>query len=333
MKALVSRVVGGPDSLVLEDLPSPEPKAGEVIVSVKACGINFPDVLIIEDKYQYKPERPFSPGSDIAGVVKSVGQGVTSLKVGDKVLGSLGWGGLTQEMAAEAGRLIKIPAAMPFDDAAAFVMTFGTSYHALKDRADVKPGQTMLVLGAAGGVGIAAVELGRAMGVRVIAACSTQEKVDLCIARGAAGGVVYGAGPLDPAAKKALASKFKEACGPSGAHVIYDAVGGDYAEPALRAIAWEGRYLVVGFAAGEIPKIPLNLILLKGCEVVGVFFGEWVARNRDLYNKEVGELLEMYAAGKVKPFISERFSLEQGGEAIRHLGSRKAMGKVVVNID
>lgn len=333
MKALLSKQVGGPETLVLEDIPSPELKPGHVIVEVKACGVNFPDVLIIEDKYQFKPPRPFSPGGEISGVIKAVGEGVTRVKVGDRVLGSSGSGGMRQELLLEEGRVTKIPDNMPFDEASAFLMTYGTSYHALKGRGYLQPGQTLLVLGAAGGVGLAAVELGKVMGARVIAACSTQEKVDLAMKHGAAGGVVYGRGPFDRAGQKELAELFKNACGPDGADLIYDAVGGDYAEPALRSIAWEGRYLVVGFAAGDIPKIPLNLALLKGCEIVGVFWGAWTARNPERNAQDIQELLDLYASGKIRPFISETFPLERAHEAIAHLGSRKAMGKVVVTMD
>ena len=333
MKALLSKAVGGPDTLVLEDVPSPEAKPGFAVVSVKAVGVNFPDVLIIEDKYQFKPARPFSPGGEVSGVVKSVGEGVTHIKVGDRVLGNTGWGGMAEELALEAARLVKIPDAMPFDDAAAFIMTYGTSYHALKDRADLQSGQTLLVLGAAGGVGLAAVELGKQMGARVIAAASSQEKVDLCLAHGADAGVVYGRGPFDRDGQKQLSEQFKAACGAAGADVIYDGIGGDYAEPALRSIAWEGKYLVVGFAAGDIPKIPLNLALLKGCDIVGVFWGTWVAKNPARHQKSVAELLAMYGAGKIKPHVSGRFPLAKAADAIRHLASRQAMGKVVVTID
>lgn len=333
MKALLSKEVGGPDSLVLEDVASPEAKPGFAVVEVKAVGVNFPDVLIIEDKYQFKPARPFSPGGEIAGVVKSVGEGVTNVKPGDRVLGNTGWGGMAEEIALEAARLTVIPDSMPFDEAAAFIMTYGTSYHALKDRAYLKPGQTLLVLGAAGGVGLAAVELGKVMGARVIAACSTQEKEDLAKQHGADEGVVYGRGPFDRDGQKQLAELFKQACGPNGADAIYDAVGGDYAEPALRSIAWEGKYLVVGFAAGDIPKIPLNLALLKGCDITGVFWGAWVGKNPKRHAESIAELLQFYADGKIKPHVSERFTLDKAADAIRHLASRQAMGKVVVTVD
>jgi len=333
MKAVLSKVTGGPETLVVEDIPAPEVKPGYAVISVKAVGVNFPDVLMIEDKYQAKPPRPFSPGGELSGVVKAVGEGVTNVKVGDRILANTGSGGMAEEILLPADRLWHIPDAMPHDIAAAFILTYGTSYHALKDRGHLKPGETLLVLGAAGGVGLAAVELGKAMGARVVAACSSQEKVDLAIAHGADAGVVYGRGPFDRDGQKALAQQFKEAGGEHGFDVIYDAIGGDYAEPALRSIAWEGRYLVIGFAAGEIPKIPLNLTLLKGCDIVGVFWGNWVARNPKLFAQSIDELMKLYAEGRVKPHVSERFPLERGADAIAHLGSRKAMGKVVVTID
>ena len=332
MKAMLSKSVGGPDTLVFEDLPSPEAKPGHAVISVKACGVNYPDVLIIEDKYQFKPARPFAPGGEVAGVVKSVGEGVTHVKVGDRVLGNTGWGGMAEEMALEAGRLIPIPDAMPFDEAAAFIMTYGTSYYGLKDRGYLKPGETLLVLGAAGGVGLAAVELGKAMGARVIAAASSQAKVDLAIKHGADAGVVYPAGPFDKDGTKALAGLFKDACGANGADVIYDGVGGDYAEAALRSAAWDGRFLVIGFPAG-IPRIPLNLALLKSCQIVGVFWGAAVARDPKAHQQNVRELFDLYKAGKIKPYVSERFPLAKAADAIAHLASRKAMGKVVVTMD
>ncbi|MDO8910941.1 MAG: NADPH:quinone oxidoreductase family protein [Phenylobacterium sp.] len=333
MKALLSKTTGGPETLSYEDVDSPEVRPGFAVISTKAVGINFPDVLMIEDKYQMKPPRPFSPGGELSGVVKAIGEGVTNVKVGDRILANTGWGGLAEEVLLPANRLWHIPDSMPHDVAAAFILTYGTSYHALKDRGHLKAGDTMLVLGAAGGVGLSAVELGKAMGARVVAACSSQEKCDLAIKHGADAGVVYGRGPFDRDGQKALGALFKEAGGENGFDVIYDAVGGDYAEPALRSIAWEGRYLVIGFAAGDIPKIPLNLTLLKGCDIVGVFWGTWTTKNPELFAKSVEELLELYAQGKVKPHVSERFPLSKGADAIAHLGSRKAMGKVVVTVD
>ena len=331
MKAVLSKAVGGPESLVVEDLPSPKAKPGFAVVSVMACGVNYPDVLIIEDKYQFKPPRPFSPGGEISGIVKEVGEGVTNLEPGDRVLGNTGSGGMAEEIAVEASRLASIPPAMPFDEAAAFLMTYGTSYYALKDRGRLKAGETLLVLGAAGGVGLAAVELGKAMGARVIAAASSQEKVDLAKAHGADEGVVYPHGPFERDGQKALADLFKQACGPNGADVIYDGVGGDYAEAALRSAAWEGRFLVIGFPAG-IPRIPLNLALLKSCDIVGVFWGAAVARDPTGHQQNVKDLLDLYAHDKIRPHVSEHFPLARAGEAIAHLASRKAMGKVVVTM-
>jgi NADPH2:quinone reductase len=313
-------------------MPSPAAKAGWAVVQVKACGVNYPDVLIIEDKYQFKPPRPFSPGGEISGVVKAVGEGVTHVKVGDRVLGNTGSGGMAEELAVEATRLTVIPESMPFDEAAAFLMTYGTSYYGLKDRGHLKAGQTLLVLGAAGGVGLAAVELGKAMGAHVVAAASSQTKVDLAQAHGADSGVVYPLGPFDRDGQKALADQFKQACGTHGADVVYDAVGGDYAEAALRATAWEGRFLVIGFPAG-IPRIPLNLALLKGCDIVGVFWGSAVARDPAGHQRNVKALMDLYAAGKIRPHVSEHFPLARAGEAISHLADRKALGKVVVMID
>jgi len=332
MKAVLSKSVGGPETLVLEEVADPVAKAGQVLLAVKACGVNYPDVLIIEDKYQFKPARPFSPGGEVSGVVEAVGDGVTGLKVGDRVIASTGNGGMAEKIALDAARCIPMPASMPFDEAAAFIMTYGTSHYGLKQRATIKPGESLLVLGAAGGVGLAAVELGKAMGAKVIAAASSQEKVDLAISRGADSGVVYPTGPFDKDGKKALANLFKEACGPNGVDVIYDAVGGDYAEASLRSMAWEGRFLVIGFPAG-IPAIPLNLTLLKSCQVVGVFWGAFVAREPKLHQENVAELMQLYVDGKIRPHVSETFSLADSGKAIAHLASRKAMGKVVVTMD
>lgn len=299
MKALLSKAPGGTETLVLEEIESPSPGKGEVVIDVKAIGVNFPDTLIIQDLYQFKPERPFSPGGEVSGVVKAVGEGVTNLQVGQHVIGSCGWGGMREELALDAARCIPIPDAVPFEEAAAFVMTYGTSYYALKDRADPKPGERLLVLGAAGGVGIAAVELGKAMGLEVIAACSSQEKVDFCLSKGADKGLVYDRGPLDRGQQKEFSNAIKEVSG-GGVDIIYDGVGGDYAEPAVRAMNWEGRFLVIGFPAG-IPKLPLNLTLLKSCDVRGVFWGAHVAREPERNQVNMTELFAMYQEGKIKP--------------------------------
>jgi len=329
MKAVLSKAVGGPETLVLEELPDPVAGPGQVVLAVKACGVNYPDVLIIEDKYQFKPQRPFAPGGEVSGVVESLGEGVTSLTVGQRVLASSGHGGMAEKLLVDAVRCTPIPDSMPFDEAAAFILTYGTSYYALKDRGQLKAGETLLVLGAAGGVGLAAVELAKAAGARVIAACSSQEKVDLAIAHGADSGVVYPRGPFDKDGQKALANLIKDACGPNGWDVAYDAVGGDYSEATIRAAGWNGRFLVVGFPSG-IPKIPLNLTLLKSCDIVGVFWGASVAREPKLHAQNVKDLMSLYAEGKIRPHVSERFPLAQAGDAIAHLASRKAMGKVVV---
>ena len=332
MKAVLSKRVGGPETLELDDLPDPVPREGEVLIAVKACGVNYPDVLIIEDRYQFKPPRPFAPGGEVAGVVEAVGPGVAAFEPGDRVIGSSIAGGMAEKLVLEAERCIAMPAAMPFDEASALVLTYGTSIHALKDRAKLRQGESLLVLGAAGGVGLSAVELGKAMGARVIAAASSEEKLALARKHGADGGVVYPAGPFDKAGARALSDLFKSACGENGADVIYDPVGGDYSEAALRAIAWEGRFLVVGFPAG-IPRLPLNLTLLKSCQVVGVFWGAFSRREPEANAANIAGLMQLYAEGAIKPVVSERYPLARAGEAIRRLAERKAMGKIVVTMD
>jgi NADPH2:quinone reductase len=332
MKALLSTAAGGPETLVLADLPEPEVGPGDVLIDVKAVGVNFPDSLIIQDKYQFKPPRPFAPGGEVSGVVAAVGPAVTTFKPGDRVLGSAGWGGMAERIALNAGRCMKIPEEMPFDEASAFLMTYGTSQYALKQRAALKPGETLLILGAAGGVGVAATELGKAMGARVIAAVSTQEKADFAKACGADDAILYPArlDETDKAATKALADAFKQAGG-GGVDVVYDAVGGAYAECALRAMNWEGRFLVIGFPAG-IPKIPLNLTLLKNCQIVGVFWGAFTAREPEAHEANIAELFRLYLDGKIRPRVSAHFPLENGADAIRWLADRKATGKIVVTV-
>lgn len=329
MKAVLCKAYGPPDSLVLEDVPSPKPDAGQVVISVKAAGVNFPDLLMIQNKYQFRPPLPFSPGGEVAGVVKELGAGVTNVKVGDRVIASTGFGGYAEETVAPAARCIQFPSNMDFVQASAFVMTYGTSHHALKDRAVLKPGETLLVLGAAGGVGLAAVELGKVMGARVVAAVSSQEKADFCISRGADAAIVYPTGRLDRDAQKKLADDLKKVLGNDGAHVIYDGVGGDYAEPALRSIAWEGRYLVVGFPAG-IPSIPLNLTLLKGCQVMGVFWGAFTARDPKRNQANLAELMEWVHEGKLKVHVSKTYKFSEAAQALKDMDARKVLGKIAL---
>jgi NADPH:quinone reductase len=332
MKALLSRQPGLPNTLTLEEIADPVPEAGQVRINVRAVGVNFPDLLIIQDLYQIKPPRPFSPGGELAGIVDTVGAGVTNVEPGDRILVSPVRSAMAEKAIAQANNCWKIPDSMPFDQAAALLMTYGTSQHALKDRAQLRSGETLLVLGAAGGVGLAAVELGKAMGARVIAAASSQEKLALAREHGADAGVQYPLGPLDKNAARALTDSFKAACGPEGANVIYDGVGGDYTEAALRAIAWQGRHLVVGFTAG-IPKLPLNLPLLKSCQIVGVFWGEWTTRFPALHAANVAALFALYLDGKIKPAVTEHYPLARGAEAIARLGARAARGKIVVTVD
>jgi len=332
MRAVLSKVVGGPEALVVEDILDPTPKPGEVIIEVKAVGINFPDTLIIEDKYQFKPARPFAPGAEVSGVVEAVGEGVKGLFKGDRVIAVPGWGGLVERLAVPAASVIKMPEAMSFEEGAALVMTYGTSYYALKDRAQLKAGESLLVLGAAGGVGAAAVELGKAMGAHVIAAASTNDKVQFALELGADNGLIYPAGEMDKAAQRELSGELKLASGRDGPDVVYDGVGGGYAEPALRSMDWYGRYLVVGFPAG-IPSFPLNLTLLKSVSVIGVFWGAAVARDPAGHAANMADLLKFYAEGKIKPRISRTWPLERAHEAIKALGDRTAMGKIVVTVE
>lgn len=331
MKAIVSKSVGGPETLVLEEVDDPVAAAGQILVRVKASGVNFPDTLIIEDKYQFKPKRPFSPGAEFSGVVEAIGSGVSAFQVGDRVMGFSRWGSMAEKIAISASRCVVIPDKMPFDEAAVFVLTYGTSYYALKMRGALRRGETLLVLGAAGGVGLAAVEIGKAIGARVVAAISTTEKAILVREHGADRAVVYPTAPFDAASRRDAARLLKEACVPDGAHVICDIVGGDYSEAALRAIAWDGRFLVIGFAAG-VPQIPLNLALLKSCKIVGVFWGPWLDRSAVHLGRSATELLKWYQSGKLRPCISARFPLAKAGEAIAQLATRTAMGKIVIDI-
>lgn len=331
MKGLLSKAPGGPETLILEDLPDPVAAPGQVVVAVKACSINYPDVLIIEDKYQFKPPRPFAPGGEIAGVVESVGEGVTTLKPGDRVLGTVGNGGLVEKIAVGAAALYPLPPERSFEEGAALILTYGTSIHALLDRGHLKEGHNLLVMGAAGGVGLAAVELGKAFGARVVGAVSSEEKAQAVRDAGADEVVIYGRAPFDKDQSKALADQFKAAAGKNGFDVIYDPVGGDYAEPALRSIGWEGRYLVVGFPAG-IPRLPLNLTLLKSCDVCGVFWGAFAARDPEANRANVDRLFRLWADGRIAPRVTEVFPFERGGDAIAKMAARGAIGKLVVKI-
>lgn len=332
MKALLSNSPGGPDTLELVDLPDPEAGPGQLVVRMRACAINYPDVLIIEDRYQFKPPRPFAPGGEIAGIVEAVGEGVSGWSEGDRLIAMIGHGGLQEKVLVAAAQAVPLPPERSFEEGSALILTYATSIHALVDRARLQAGETLLVLGAAGGVGLAAVELGKAWGARVVAAASSEEKAEAARRAGADLAIVYPAGPFDKDGSKALAQQFKEAVGGSGADVIYDPVGGDYAEPALRSIAWEGRYLVVGFPAG-IPKLPLNLTLLKSCDVRGVFWGAFAARDPKANAAHIETLFRLWREGKIAPKVSRTWPLEQGGEAIAHMAARKAVGKLVVTMD
>jgi NADPH2:quinone reductase len=332
MKAALCTHYGPPEEMELREVPSPMPGSGQVLISVKACGVNFPDALMIQDKYQFKPALPFSPGGEVAGVIKSVGDGVTHVKPGDRVCVSIGNGGMAEEALADARRCMIVPDNVGFDVASSFMITYGTTWHALKDRAALKKGENLVVLGAAGGVGTSAIEIGKAMGARVIAGASSQEKVDLAKSLGADDGFVYPSVPLNRDQQKQFSEDIKRLTGGQGADVLYDPVGDDYAEPGLRAMNWNGRYLVIGFAAGQIPKVPLNLTLLKGCQIVGVFWGAFAARDPKYAAESLQEVLHMISQGKLKPLVSEHIPLAKAGEAIRLLMDRKAKGKVVVTV-
>jgi NADPH2:quinone reductase len=333
MKALQCVELGGPEKLVVNDVADPEIAEDHIIIEVKSASVNFPDVLMIQGLYQFQPPLPFIPGGESAGVVIEIGDGVEGFNIGDKVFAATGVGGICEKILAHKNNVRPIPENMDFEIAAALSVTYGTSIYALKQRANLKAGETLLVLGASGGVGLATVQLGKAMGAKVIAAASTQEKVDVCIENGADEGFVYPSGNLDRDQQKELSNKIKELTGGLGPNVIYDPVGGTYAEPCLRSIAWDGRYLVIGFAAGadQIPKMPLNLTLLKGCQIIGVFWGAWTGMFPAENQKNFEELFEMYKDGKINPAPSDKFTLETSADAIAHLKDRKAKGKVVIN--
>jgi len=322
MKAVLCKAYGMPETLVIEEVEPLRAGKGQVVVEVKACGVNFPDTLIIQGKYQFKPAMPFSPGSEVAGIVKEVGEGVKGISVGDHVIASTGWGGFAEEVVADAAKIIPMPAGLDFTIASAFVLTYGTAHHALKDRAQMQPGETLLVLGAAGGVGIAAIEIGTQLGARVIAAASSDQKLEVCRQHGASETINY--------ASEDLRERIKQTTGGQGVDVIFDPVGSSYSEPALRSMAWKGRFLVVGFAGGEIPRIPLNLTLLKGCSIVGVFWGAFTEREPQRNQENLQELMNWLSQGILKPHISATYPLERAADALYDMLNRKVLGKAVL---
>jgi len=322
MKAVLCKQYGPPDTLVIEELPSPKPGAGEVVVTVKAASVNFPDVLIIQNKYQFKPPLPFSPGSELAGVIKEVGPGVSGWKAGDRVIAFTTYGAFAEEVKTEAARLLPLPTGMDFVHGAAFLLTYGTSEHALRDRGALKAGESLLVLGAAGGVGLAAIEIGKALGARVLAGASSESKLAVCREHGADATINY--------ATEDLRKRIQELTEGRGVDVIYDPVGGAYTESAFRSLAWRGRLLVVGFAAGEIPKLPLNLPLLKGASAVGVFWGDFARREPQAFADSVRQLGRWYSEGRLRPHVSQTLPLEKAADALKLLASREAKGKIVL---
>ena len=321
MRAVLVRRHGPPETLLIEDLPALVPAPGEVVVAVHAAAVNFPDTLIIEDKYQIKPPLPFSPGGEVAGVVRSLGAGVTGFRVGDPVIAACRYGGFAEEVLITPDRLVPVPRGVSMEAAASLMMTYGTTQYALTDCARMQRGETLLVLGAAGGTGFSAIELGKLMGARVIAAASSEEKLVLCRERGADETILY--------TPQNLKDEIRRLTGGEGVDVVYDPVGGDYAEPALRGMAWGGRYLVIGFTAG-IPKLPLNLPLLKGCSIVGVFYGAFGKKFPERYAQLRAELVQWLAEGRVRPAVTARYPLEQAAQALRVVAQRQAIGKIVL---
>jgi NADPH:quinone reductase len=322
MKAVVCRQWGPPEQLVVEDLPAREPGPDQVRIRVRAAGVNFPDVLIVQKKYQIQPELPFTPGSEMAGEVISVGADVTGFKPGDRVISFCGTGAFAEEVLAPVRTVMPMPPQMDFDVAAAFTLTYGTSWHAIRDRAALQPGETMLVLGAAGGVGLSAIEIGKAIGARVIAAASTEEKLAVCREHGADATINY--------EQEDLRAAIKRETGGKGPDVIYDPVGGSFTEPAFRSIGWRGRHLVIGFAAGQIPSLPLNLMLLKGASLVGVFWGDFTKREPKANQAGMTEMMEWMKQGKLRPHISRRYRLEETKDALLDMAARKVTGKVLI---
>lgn len=331
MRALLSHKVGGPETLVVATATKPTAGPGQVVINVKACAINFPDLLIIEDRYQLKPPRPFAPGGEVAGIIESVGPGAGNWKRGDRVIGFSGFGGLAEQVAIDAKHVYRLPAERDFLEGAALLFTYGTALHGLRGRGRLQAGERLLVLGAAGGVGMAAVQLGKALGAHVIAAASNSQKAQAAIEGGADEALVYGRGPFAKDETRALSDQFKQVAGEGGFDVIFDTVGGDYAEPALRAIGWGGRYLVIGFPAG-IPRLPLNLALLKGCDICGVFWGTFADLEPEKCAGEVATLFDLWSKGLITPSATHVFSLSEGGKAIARLAARENVGKIVVSM-
>lgn len=322
MRAVLCTQLGEP--LVVQEVPTPEPGPGEVRVAIRAAGVNFPDTLIVQGKYQFKPQLPFSPGGEVAGIVDALGEGVNDWKIGDRVIAFTVFGGFAEALCVDAGALVAMPDDLAFELAGGLVLAYATTIHALSDRAKLQPGETLLVLGASGGVGLSAVELGKAMGARVIAAASSKEKLETCLAHGADETIEY--------TSEDLKTRVKELTGGAGVDVIYDPVGGRSAEVALRSIAWEGRYLVVGFASGEIPSIPLNIALLKGCQIVGVFWGAFAARDPKGNAENVARVLDWVRDGTITPLVSATYPLERASEALEHIRQRRARGKIVLTV-
>lgn len=324
MRAILCKEYGPPEKLVLEEIEPPEMKSNEVRIGVEACGVNFPDSLIIEGKYQFRPDPPFSPGAEVAGKVLEVGSEVTHVRVGDQVMAMTTWGGYAEQLIAPAAKVIPMPRSMDFVTGAGFPMVYGTSYHALKQRAQIQPGETLLVLGAAGGVGLAAVELGKAMGARVIAAAGSEEKLQVC--------AEHGADELINYREKELKTEVRRLTDDKGADVIYDPVGGDAFDQSLSAINWKGRILVVGFASGTIPKAAVNRVLLKGCAIVGVFWGRFMGEEPQVGRENFLELFELFEAGKLKPHVSRTYPLAQAADALNELTGRRSVGKVILRV-
>jgi NADPH2:quinone reductase len=321
VRAIVCKAFGPPSSLVLEEVPSPQPGSGQLLIAVEACGVNFPDTLIIEGRYQFQPPMPFSPGGEVAGIVKGVGEGVANVAVGDRVIAVTGFGGFAEDVLVPEGQAIPLPEDMDFVTGSALVFTYGTAHYALRDRAGIKAGESLLVLGAAGGTGLAAVEVGAALGARVIAVASTDEKLALCRKHGAAETINY--------ATEDLRTRIKDLTAGVGVDVVFDPVGGEYAEPAVRGMAWGGRYLVIGFVAG-IPRMPLNLVLLKSCAIIGVFWGAFTAREPARNRELLAELFEWYSHGTIRPHVSATYPLERAADALEDLLARRALGKIVI---